>query len=377
MLLWLLLGLFISFVMGHFVPSLLIRRLQGMERPRPDGDDDEQGDDDDGSGGERRADDLPASPANKTPANNDRYHPTPIDIAVTRIMLARSKRLPPDLVDAIFDYAEYWAHSTNAINFTTEHQDHLRISSSSQVETKFLLRSFPLGLTGIAADKALVEELAYDTNEAKPRPLAKEHEPAYFARLANYPTPRLARPCRRIVFSIRGKDQGWVSQPDSQGTFDASWTWYEAGLERFDADQDCDSKCTYDVRRESPKSTAMPLPVCGLRSLKPTIKSNPEDDDYTYDHPLLHQDPFVIQKNRTAAREFDDHVVTWSYLDDAKPDSDAGKALAEQGRGRATGDGAFVRDLRLGDVVTVWGMARFAGWVNNVESVKIDLYWAV
>ncbi|GJN69483.1 hypothetical protein ACCO45_002294 [Purpureocillium lilacinum] len=364
-------ALLVSFVMAHFVPSLLIRRLQRMELPRPD----DEGDDNNDN--ERRADDLPASPANKTPANNDRYNPTPIDIAVTRIMLARSKRLPPDIVDAIFDFAEYWAHSTNAINFTTEHQDYLRISGSSQVETKFLLRSFPLGLTGIAGDKNLAEELAYDTNESKPRPLAKEREPGYFAKLADYPTPRLVSPCRKIVFSIRGKDQGWVSQPDAKGTYSASWTWYEVGLERFDAEQDCDSNCTYDVRHESPKSTALPLPVCGLRTIKPTIKREPDEEDYKYDHPLLHQDQFLIQKNRTASRDFVDHVVTWSYLDDVKPDSDAGKALEEQGRGRGTGNGEFVRDLRLGDVVTVWGMARFGAWVNNVEAVKIDVYWAV
>ncbi|KAJ6447007.1 ankyrin repeat protein [Purpureocillium lavendulum] len=332
-----LIALVASVIMAHFVPSLLIRRLQRMELPEPDEP-------------ERRADDLPATPADKTPANNDRYHPSPIDIAVTRIMLVRSKRLPPDIVDAVFDFAEYWAHSTNAINFTTEHQDHLRISGSSEVENKFLLRSFPLGLTGITADKSLAEELAYDTNESKPQPLAKDRESSYFAMLANYPTPRLARPCRKVVFSIRGKDQGWVTSPDSRDTYSGSWTWYEAGLERFDATQDCDSKCTSD---------------------------SSDQQTYTYDHTLFPQDPFLIQKNRAASKDFVDHVVTWSYLDDAKPDSDAGKALEDKGRGRHTGDGEFVRDLRLGDVVTVWGMARFAAWVNNVEAVKIDLYWAV
>lgn len=39
------------------------------------------------------------------------YEPSPIDVAVVRIMMSRSKSLPPDLVDVIFDYAEYWAHS--------------------------------------------------------------------------------------------------------------------------------------------------------------------------------------------------------------------------------------------------------------------------
>lgn len=71
------------------------------------------------------------------------------------------------------------------------------------------------------------------------------------------------------------------------------------------------------------------------------------------------------------------HVVTWSYLDDTVSDSDDGMKLETEGRGRGTGDGSFVRDLRLGDVVTMWGKARFPAWVNHVEKVKIDIYWAV
>ena len=101
------------------------------------------------------------------------------------------------------------------------------------------LRSYPLGLTGID-DDGLVEGLAYDTDEAKPRPLTAPRDAAFFANLARYPTPRLARPCRKIVFSFRSKDQGWTTQPDARGTYASSWTWFEAGLERFDAEQDCE-----------------------------------------------------------------------------------------------------------------------------------------
>jgi hypothetical protein len=54
-----------------------------------------------------------------------------------------------------------------------------------------------------------------------------------------------------------------------------------------------------------------------------------------------------------------------------------GKALEDQGRGRNTANGQFVRDLKVGDIVTVWGKARFPGWVNMIETVQIDVYWAV
>lgn len=108
--------------MAHIIPSLLIRRLRGIQlEPEP-----------------------PVSrPSDKTDAQDGVYKPTPIDIVVVRIMLTRSTKLPPDLVDSVFDYAEYWAHSTNAIDYQAETQDILRISGSSETEDKFLVRFKP------------------------------------------------------------------------------------------------------------------------------------------------------------------------------------------------------------------------------------------
>lgn len=137
-----------------------------------------------------------------------------------------------------------------------------------------------------------------------------------------------------------------------------------------------DDKCTYDVRRDSASSTPPDLPVCGLRPVHPSIEQD-NAENYQYLHPLLHQEQWVIRRNRTASRDWQDHVITWSYDDDIEAESDEGTELDEQGRGRGTGDGRFVRSLKMGDVVTVWGKARFAGWVNNVESVKVEVYWAV
>lgn len=83
--------------------------------------------------------------------------------------------------------------------------------------------------------------LAYDLNEAKPQPLSKEHDSLFFAKLPDYPTPKLVNPVRKIVFTIRSKDQGWGGDRASRHTFGGSWTWFEAGLEKFDADQNCKS----------------------------------------------------------------------------------------------------------------------------------------
>jgi hypothetical protein len=71
-------------------------------------------------------------------------------------------------------------------------------------------------------------------------------------------------------------------------------------------------------------------------------------------------------------------VITWSHTDNIRPGTEAAVKLGtDEGRGEETGDGWFVRDLKMGDVVTVWAKTRFAGWANKIEKVKIDVYWAV
>lgn len=311
---------------------------------------------------------------------NEPFDLSPIDVVVTRIMLTKGKKLPPSVVDVIFDFAEYWAHSSNEIDFVLQQQSPLRVNGGSASENRFLVRSFPIGLTGIEGKRDLAEILAYDTTEAKPRPLAKEHDPMYYAKLVDYPTPKLLHPVRKVVFSIRSKDQGWGGEREDHHTYHGSWTWFEAGLERFDAEQTCDPLCTYDVRFKSSSSKESPLPVCGLRPLYPSIVPEEENDEskFKYSHPLFHQDKWTIKCNRTAHRQWQDHVVTWSWTDDIQPDTEAAENLQrDEGRGKETGDGWFVRDLKLGDVITVWAKARFGGWANHVEKAQIDVYWAV
>jgi len=40
-------------------------------------------------------------------------------------------------------------------------------------------------------------------------------------------------------------------------------------------------------------------------------------------------------------------------------------------------NGEFIRGLQVGDVVTIWGKARFGGWGNWVQEVCCEIYWAV
>lgn len=75
------------------------------------------------------------------PAPTGSYLPTAFDICKVRALLGREKRLPPDIVDLIFDHAEYWAHSSNSIDYMEEHKDALRIAGGGRMENRFLVSS--------------------------------------------------------------------------------------------------------------------------------------------------------------------------------------------------------------------------------------------
>lgn len=112
--------------------------------------------------------------------------------------------------------------------------------------------------------------------------------------------------------------------------------------------------------------------TCAIRPVWPTLK----EDLSEYHHGLHPTADHMIQCNRLAEHDWQHHHIEWSWDDDIEPESSAGIGLTSNGRGSATGDGSFIRSLRLGDMVTVWGRARFGGWTNSVEKVKVQVYWA-
>lgn len=118
-----------------------------------------------------------------------------------------------------------------------------------------------------------------------------------------------------------------------------------------------------------------------LCTIFPEVKPDEKRaEGYTFDHPLHAREDLKIQCNLTATKEPKVHRVVWSYTDDVDPERDveaAEKLATTWGRGKATGNGKFVRDLKLGDVVTIWAKARFGSWCNYVHSVKMDVYYAI
>lgn len=70
------------------------------------------------------------------------YIPTPLEIVELRTTLVRAKKLPVDIVDEIFNHAEYWACNSNEIDFMKEHSAPARINGRSRTEDKFLVSPF-------------------------------------------------------------------------------------------------------------------------------------------------------------------------------------------------------------------------------------------
>lgn len=193
-------------------------------------------------------------------------------------------------------------------------------------------------------------------------------------------TPRSGNPCRKIVFTIKSHDQGWGGDRADRGTYHGSFTWFDAGLERLEivSGEVVDVPVFGNVNIQEENTAEVSSTPYTLRTIEPAVvPSEINPAVCKFDHPLYTVPSNCIQRNKTATSEVQEHVVTWKYNDAVDPDSEEGKALEEIGRGRASASGEFVRNLKLGDIVTVWSRARFQGWKNVVEGVKVDIYWAI
>jgi hypothetical protein len=186
----------------------------------------------------------------------------------------------------------------------------------------------------------------------------------------------LYSPCRKIVFTITSHDQGWGGDYDDRGTYRGSWTWFEAGLERFD-EPDPVARDAENQAEPAPLQDEQPA-VFHMDNLHTVWPELQKDRGVGFEHVLLGSEDWLIQRNLTATSQETTHRVVWRHSDDIPPESTRADAkLQSLGRGKGTGDGHVVRNLRLGDVITVWGKARFGGWSNHVESLKVQVYWVI
>lgn len=85
-----------------------------------------------------------------------------------------------------------------------------------------------------------------------------------------------------------------------------------------------------------------------------------------------------LQSNKTAVGETQRYNITWHHLDAIDPTTDEAQGIERtQGRGRETLDGRRVRQMGLGDSISVIGRARFGGWTNHIDQLSVRIFWAV
>lgn len=96
---------------------------------------------------------------------------------------------------------------------------------------------------------------SYETATIPPIPIGKACDREYFQSLIRNP-PTQPHPVRKIVFRIVSHDQGWTSDDQSPGPFIVARTWFDAGIERFDASHSCKFHNHSNGRRVSEASPA-------------------------------------------------------------------------------------------------------------------------
>ncbi|KAK4156783.1 hypothetical protein C8A00DRAFT_30333 [Chaetomidium leptoderma] len=320
----------------------------------------------------REANKTSSDGTGESSAGSSPYEPSVADVLVIKAMLNKALSIPPEIVDTIVDIAEYWPHTTTFSDSTVV------AGTNYPAENVFLLRSPPLGLHNWER-VSHTETSSMDKKPPRPQPANEEFSTDDFQELIASPIPMLAQPCRRIVFTIRSHDQGWGGEFGNHGTYNGSWTWCDVGLERW-CKPPTPTQTDATGQQTQQQHDRPTLQLDDLCTVLPEVEWDPEAKAHVFVHPLHPRDDLKIQCNVMAEREPILHRVVWSYTDDIDPERDAEAAaqqLASKGRGTATGNGRFVRDLKLGDVVTIWAKARFQGWSNHVESVKMDVYYAV
>ncbi|KAL8721495.1 MAG: hypothetical protein Q9225_001840 [Loekoesia sp. 1 TL-2023] len=128
---------------------------------------------------------------------------------------------------------------------------------------------------------------------------------------------------RRIVFRFRSKDQGFSWDSQHHGTYDHSWTWFEAVVR-----QDCD---------EHAGSGDMVM-----------------EDDPRHANDSYVRKKWGLQHNRHAGTQFEDYEVAFEHGDDRM--AELKNVMGER------------------DVIELRACARYPAWMNQVEEATVEVW---
>lgn len=159
-------------------------------------------------------------------------------------------------------------------------------------------------------------------------------------------TSRSIRLLRKAVFTFKSRDQGWSSYAEHYGTYENSWTWFDACVGRLTPGSD--TRTDQEGTRTNSGNTREDMPYSvnddsGGSSSEP-VEESPRRKRWTS------KAQEMLQANRHASR------VAESY----RVELEAGKGILE--------------DLKEGDEIALVACAIYSGWVNNVEEASLELW---
>ncbi|KAL1990282.1 hypothetical protein VTN49DRAFT_6121 [Thermomyces lanuginosus] len=293
--------------------------------------------------------------------DDDTFYPSLDQVQEVREILRHIRKgkeelVPDEVVDMILDEAEYWPSIS-----ATLHPAPIDIS---QDRDKECLRTAPLCID------------ISDSDDGKKKVQVLPH--------------RGLHPARKIVFKFSSRDQGWGGEYGDSGTYNRSYTWFDAYImpsaregvaehqsrRHVEIPKDEDGKDVPSIIVPNPEIQPPEQPPEQGQQEQGGLKRWEDEHQPSYLYPFL-PPPTKLQCNRTATKTLEHYNIAWHYRDSIAPDSnEAADIQAHQGRGRATLNGQAVRDMCVGDEVVIWLRARFPGWRNHLERMTVRVFWA-
>ncbi|KAF5385675.1 hypothetical protein D9757_005512 [Collybiopsis confluens] len=158
------------------------------------------------------------------------------------------------------------------------------------------------------------------------------------------------RRIRKIKFDMESHDQGSGGRQEDWGTYNGSWSWFEAMIFRPSA-----SPCWLEFDSD-PFNLSADFNANDVKELFPEPKPN----------------GWHVQSNIVASDTPRIHCVSWTEFaaDDIHVDPTSQKG--REGLGHE-----LVRTLLPGDKVMLIAKAKFLGWKNHVFSASMELFYSV
>jgi len=307
--------------------------------------------------------DISKDKQDETPVMEEYYPRNATDIEIVYAMLAT--KLPAELIYGIIEEAEYWTRQVCTRN------EFVRVAE--EVDIMIYLASEPI-----------------DGEKAR-------------ARYVKINNGKIQGPVRKVCFTTEAYDQGWSNhQPiEDQQTFAGSWTWFDTSvIRKNDYLQVATPESIEKYGQKVFESAGRLGPSKRFRLVTNRHASAaPESRTITFfadPHRAMQEQPWFsdplqgpekslrrpsppqgLYAGRLChmSRTLDDFPVDQEFADEVHT---ARCQLTEdeldQLRQSKEAESEWVKSLRIRDVVRLNGRRLYPGWVNNINSARMEIY---